>query len=178
MNEEAKSIFLVDDNEMFAETVKIGLMKDNNYNITIFATGEKMIDFLDKEKATPDIFILDFMLNSIVADAKNGAQILELLRTKYKVRIANAPVIMLTALTDVKEAVDLLKKGAKDYILKDSVFLDNLKKSLNNIIELKQLRSEMGLYKNQVKQLKKRLFLTLGVTIVFALVVVSYFIWF
>ena len=178
MNDKTKSIFLVEDNLFYAEKVKMGLSNEGNLNVTIFATGEKMLEYFDKENETPDIIILDYLLNSTDRYAKNGAQILEILRTKYKERISNAPVIMLSASTDVKEAVDLLKKGAKDYILKDEVVHDNLTKSINNIIELKRLRNEMGLYKDQVHSLKRRLMLTLGVVIVFALVATAYFVWF
>lgn len=178
MSEKAKLIFLVEDNEMFSQTVKIGVAKRAGYEVITFGTGEKMFEYLEKEKSVPDIIVLDYILNSVDSYAKNGGEILELLRTKYKGQIANAPVIMLSASTDVKDAVDLLKRGAKDYILKDAAFLDNLVKSLENIIELKALRAEMSLYKNEAQSLKKRLWLTVAVVVVFVVVVGSYFIWF
>ncbi len=178
MNNNTKNIYLVEDNELFAQTVKMGLSREEDLTVTIFGTGEELLDYLDNRKGVPDIIVLDYLLNSFDRHAKNGAQILELLRLKYKDRISCAPIIMLSSSTDVKEAVDLLKKGAKDYILKDEAFLDNLTKSINNIIELKQLRMEMGNYKSQVHALKKRLIITLGVIILFAVSLGGYFIWF
>lgn len=173
-----KKIFLVEDDSLFAMTVEKGLSKDSDFEVTKFRTGEELFKFLDKEKETPDIIVLDYNLNSVEKEAMTGGEVLGVLKTKYKKRIDNAPIIILSGLTEVKAAVDLLKKGAKDFILKDNVFLENLKKSLNNIIELRQLRAEMGLYKNETNALKKRLWLTVGVILLSAAAVAAYFLWF
>jgi DNA-binding NtrC family response regulator len=64
---------------------------------------------------------------------------------------------MLTASDEIQMAITLLKKGAADYILKDDACFDNLKKTLNNILNIRNYESEIRFYKNKADTYRKRL---------------------
>lgn len=148
MNQQ-KLIYLVDDNELFASTVSNGLKNKMDAEVKVFHTGEEMIDNFEQK---PDVIILDFQLNSRVKTAKDGGEILKEILAKDP----NLNVIMLTSMEDIKNAVNLLKKGAVDYILKDEVFFDNLINSVENVFEIKDLKNEIAELKKKSKQYRKR----------------------
>ncbi|MFO8128952.1 MAG: response regulator [Bacteroidales bacterium] len=147
-----KCIFFVEDNEFFASTVSNGLKNRMKCDVEVFHTGEDMLAQLDK---TPDVIILDYQLDSTVPNAKNGAEILRIALQKYP----GLNVIMLTSMEDLKEAVNLLKKGAVDYILKDDVFFENLIKSISNVFEIQELKNEITDLRKKNKAYRKRLVL-------------------
>ena len=144
-----KIIYLIDDNELFASTVSNGLKNKLDAEVKVFHTGEEMLEnFEDK----PDVIILDYQLNSAVKTAKDGEEILK----EIMVKNPNQNVIMLTSMEDIKKAVNLLKKGAVDYILKDEVFFDNLLNSVENVFEIKDLKNEIADLKKKSSQYRKR----------------------
>jgi DNA-binding NtrC family response regulator len=162
-------IFLVEDNTIFASSVKKGLEKEMDFEIRVFETGEKLIEFIEANTATiPSMIVLDYELNSMIPEAKNGSQILTLLKdpSKRSNPYKKIPVIILTMRTDADIAVPLLKKGATDYIIKDEDFFINLKKTINNIIDVRKYKEEIMFHKNKAETYRKRLMLMAGVIIV------------
>jgi len=158
-----KLIFIVEDNEMFAETVKLGLENTSDLKVNVFYTGEKMLSHLVDSGETPDVVVLDFFLNSTVAEAKNGDEILIEFRKFYRDKGQIPPsVVMLTASKDINSAVSLLKKGAKDYIIKDDSFFNNLSKSISTIFELQKIKEESKMHKNKAETYKKGLIFSLS----------------
>ena len=85
------TIFLVDDDNIFLSTLKHSLSQKfkSRIEVTSFSTGEEC---LAKLSDCPDIIILDYYLNSEMANAMNGLQILK----KIKQENSNALVIMLS----------------------------------------------------------------------------------
>ena len=158
--EDKKLIIMVEDNNIFAETVKNGLENELGFTVMHFSTGEEMLAFLTKNPDTlPELFVQDYYLDSVVATAKNGGEILQELVQRYKQKkiVEDLRVIMLTSSDEIRRAIELLKKGATDYILKDEVFFENLKKTILNILKMKELKAERKKYKNQAESYKKRL---------------------
>lgn len=161
-------IFLIEDNAIFAATAQKSLEKDLGFEVKVFGTGEQLIDFITvNPEIVPSIVILDYYLNSMVAEAINGEMILAKLKDPM---IRNnpyrkIPVIMLSAADELSIAVNLLKKGATDYILKDEVFFENLKKTIGNIINLRNYQSEIQFHKSKAEGYRKRLILMSAIII-------------
>jgi two-component system response regulator AtoC len=153
-------IFLVEDNVGFAHSAKKGLEKELGFEVLHFETGEKMLDFVDKNPdIIPIVIILDYYLNSLEAGAINGQEVMLNLKNPEK-RInpfRKVPVVMLTSANELKTAITLLKKGAMDYILKDEAFFENLLKTINNIINIQNYQTEIQLHKQKAEMYKKRL---------------------
>lgn len=161
-------IFLVEDNAIFATTARKSLEKDLGFDVQVFATGEELLKFTEENPSVvPSIVILDFYLNSMVPEAMNGEMILAKLKDPM---IRNnpyrkIPVIMLSAADELSIAINLLKKGATDYILKDEVFFENLKKTISNIINLRNYQAEIQFHKNKAEGYRKRLIIMAAIII-------------
>ena len=112
MSEKSKKIFIVDDDEMLTMMLEDHLSQNKGYSIKSFPTGEACLAQLDEN---PDVVILDFNLDSVVPDAKNGLQIL----TQIKKGHTGIQVIMYSSQNQYGKALQTIGKGAVEYIIKD-----------------------------------------------------------
>ena len=119
-----KKIFVVEDDEMTANMISDHLTKNPLHQVSVFNTGE---DCLKNLYNNPDIIILDYKLNSVVADAEDGYQILQ----KIKKMDNSIHVIMLSSQEDYTKALQTIVKGALEYVVKD----DNAFKRIDQILE-------------------------------------------
>lgn len=115
-------IYIVEDDAFFGESLKYHLKLNPDYDIHLFQTGKEC---LEKLYLKPDIICLDFGLPDITGD--------KLLK---KIRETNdaIPIIIISGQDDIEVAVDFLKSGASDYIVKNSHTKDIL---WNSIIKIK-----------------------------------------
>jgi CheY-like chemotaxis protein len=121
-----KNIFVVDDNEMFAELVKDHLSNNPSYKISVFNTGEECLKNLYQN---PDLIILDFFLNDVYKEAANGLEILE----EIKKKLGSVPVIMLSSQGKYGVAAQTISKGAVQYVNKDDDAFANISRILKDI---------------------------------------------
>ncbi|MFQ5772687.1 MAG: sigma-54-dependent transcriptional regulator, partial [bacterium] len=103
-------------------------------------TGEHALSILKKDII--DLVLLDIKLPDI-----NGIKVLELIKETDP----DIVVIMITALTDAKPAVDAMKIGAYDYLMKPFE-LDELKLVTAKALETQQLKREVSRLKIQQKE--------------------------
>ncbi len=108
----AKKIFVVEDNEMMAMALEDFLTRETMHEIVLFSTGE---DCLKQLRQQPDVVILDYNLNSENKDAQNGMQILEEIKRINKY----IHVIMLSSQDAYGTALQTIRKGAEEYVIKD-----------------------------------------------------------
>lgn len=103
-----EKILMVDDNPVNREVVRARL-ELNNYKVIEAVDG---IDGMEKmEKGIPDLVILDLMMPRM-----SGYDFCKRVREKYSPD--EAPIIMLTARTDMGDKIYGLQLGANDYISK------------------------------------------------------------
>ncbi len=155
------NLVLVEDEVFFAESVAAGL-KNLNYKVKVYNNGEEMLDGIINN--LPDAIILDYHLNNVRQNAFNGRQVLEILSVRYP----QIPVIILSNMSNMEEAVTMLKQGAIDFIPKDDIFFDNLQKAIDNIFKLKGLMSEISHLKTQTKRYRTRLIIVLAILLMVA----------
>lgn len=156
-------LVLVEDEDFFAQSVAEGL-QNYNYEVETFNNGENMLEKIDLNP--PDAVILDYHLDNQRSNAFNGKQVLEIMRARHP----GIPVIMLTNMNNMEEAVLLIKRGAVDFIIKDDNFFDNLREALEKIFAVKGLINEVSKLKSNIKRLKTRLLVILTVIFVVALI--------
>ncbi len=101
-------ILLVDDQELNREVLAHRLVK-SGYQITSVTNGHEAIDVLEKENF--DLILLDIIMPDI-----SGIEVLKKIRSRDKHN--NIPIIMITALEDVKTVNECIDAGANDYIMK------------------------------------------------------------
>ncbi|MEO1629114.1 MAG: sigma-54 dependent transcriptional regulator, partial [Bacteroidota bacterium] len=131
-------VFIVEDDPLFVKLVRYVFEMNPDNEIYIFSSGRQCID---KLHLNPSIISLDYSLPDM-----NGKAVLEKIRN-YN---SNIEVIILSGQKDISVAVQLLKDGAYDYIVKD----ENTKESL--LSSLNKLRQKLFL-KQEVEQLKDEL---------------------
>ncbi|HTN44994.1 MAG TPA: sigma-54 dependent transcriptional regulator [Flavipsychrobacter sp.] len=79
----------------------------NNYIVTTLHTGKHAQEWIDKN--VPDIVLCDFKL-----DDMTGMELLGHIKDRHP----TVPVIIITGYSDVKNAVEVMKMGAYDYVTK------------------------------------------------------------
>src|ERR1700744_4983344 len=87
----SKTIFVIDDEEMFSSALEDYITRKSRHTVKLFKTGEECLEELDKN--VPDIIILDYNLNTVDKNAANGIVILESIKEADK----NIRVIMLSS---------------------------------------------------------------------------------
>jgi two-component system OmpR family response regulator len=144
-NSNSLPIFLIDDDRMFTTTLSHQLKSVfPNRKIQAFSTGEEFLKQLKKE---PCVIILDYYLNSSYKDAMNGLEVLK----KIMQVDPEMKVIMLSSQDKMTIAVDTIKHGAYDYIVKnDNVFL-RTKLSIINATNALLVSKELKSFKSLIK---------------------------
>ena len=127
----AYSVFLVEDNNMFRESLRDSLQERFGSKLKIYdySTGEECIENIDKE---PDIIILDYYLNANGhPDAINGIKVLKEIKAVSK----DINVIMLSGQDSLEVAIDAIKFGAHEYIAKSESAFVRIQKAVSNLME-------------------------------------------
>ncbi len=122
-------ILAVDDQRYFRELIE-GLLSDEGFEVKTASNGEEALHILEREDF--EIVITDLVMPGI-----DGSQLVQ----RIKERLPDQDVVMVTGVVDVKTAVEAMKQGATDYILKP--FDRNiLIGSLEKILQRRRLRDE------------------------------------
>lgn len=140
------SVFLVDDDKMFLTSLshQLKTMFRSKTKIQTFSTGEECLKHLNEQ---PDIIVLDYYLNGQFKDAMNGLEVLK----KIMQMDSGTKVIILSAQEKMEVAVDTIKHGAYDYIVKnDNVFI-RTKLSIINAANAISVSRELKSFKFLIK---------------------------
>ena len=120
-----RSIFLVDDEPIQNEMLKDYLSERFLYDIKTFDNGE---DALKNMGENPYIVVLDYHLSAHNPKAKNGVEILKTLKESYP----ETQVIMLSGQDQLEVAIDSMKYGAYDYVVKGETAFSRMENIINN----------------------------------------------
>ncbi len=131
----SNKIFIVEDDPMYGRVLSYHMSQNPEYQVEVFATGKECIDNMYKK---PDIITLDYSLPDM-----SGLKVLQ----KIQESAPEIPVIIISGQDDIETAVELLKAGAYDYIVKN----DDAKSRLWNTI--KNARAHL-LLKREVQSLR------------------------
>ncbi len=134
MSTEKRYLFLVDDEPIQNEMLKDFLSERYLYSTKIFDNGEAALK--EMEQCQPEIMILDYHLNNHEASAKNGLEILKLVKDKYP----QTQVIMLSGQDKMEVAVNTMKYGAYDYVVKGESAFSRIENAINNVSEIHKMR--------------------------------------
>jgi two-component system OmpR family response regulator len=140
------SIFLVDDDSLFLKSLEHLLLHKLKYQVFVkpFPTGE---DFLQHVDEKPDIVVLDYMLNAQNPEAMNGISVLTRVMEKYPA----TTVIMLSGHEKLEVAVESIKNGAYDYVIKNENALLKIQNLVRNAVTSIILRRQVRGYNFWVK---------------------------
>ncbi len=162
MATDKRYIFLVDDEPIQNEMLKDYLSERFLYEIKTFESGE---DMLQQMHLNPEIVVLDFHLSAHIPNAKNGVEILKAVKHQYP----DVQVIMLSGQDKIDVAVDSMKYGAYDYVIKGETAFSRMENILNNVSELHKVKTINKAYKRTIS------FLTGSIVIVVALAIYLFY---
>ncbi len=103
---EMENILVVDDEEAIREVVST-MLESKGYHCTSVPNGRAAQEQV--KRSTPDLVLSDMIMPEM-----DGLKLLEWMR-QYDPEV---PVIMVTAIHDISTALESIRRGAYDYILK------------------------------------------------------------
>jgi putative nucleotidyltransferase with HDIG domain len=133
-------ILIVDDEEAIRDVVST-LLEAQGYRCTAVSNGREAVDYLQNNSA-------ELVLSDMIMPEMSGMQLLAWLRTHHK----DFPVIMVTAMHDVSTALEAIRRGAYDYILKPFE-KDRLFTSVRRALEHRRLVEENRNYQRNLEKL-------------------------
>ncbi|MEM7512796.1 MAG: sigma-54 dependent transcriptional regulator [Bacteroidota bacterium] len=139
-DQQALSVFVVEDDEWYRELLAYNLELNPDYQITKFETGTDCIQALNQR---PDIITLDYRLPDM-----EGSEVLK----RIKEFDPEIEVIIISEQENIETAVELLKMGAYDYLVKAQDIRDRLLNVVNNIRKNRSLRKELNTLRQEVAQ--------------------------
>lgn len=133
-------IFVVEDDPFTAELLKYHLELNPDNEVTIFSKGKDLLNSLIKG---PDLVFLDYNLNG-----ENGGVILK----KIQEKIPELAVVIVSGQDDITTAIELLKDGAFDYVVKDEKMKDRLWAISIRVRNQGSLKSQVVRLQNEVEK--------------------------
>lgn len=147
-------IFLVDDEPIQNEMLKDFLSDRFRYEFRTYESGEAAIKDVNLK---PQIIVLDYHLNSHLPEAKDGIEVLKMFRE----HLPEAKIIMLSGQDKIEVAIDSMKYGAFDYVIKGETAFSRMENIINYVNEITNIRAANRIYKRVI----------VGLCITFALVI-------
>src|SRR6478736_65409 len=137
-NNQSFKVFIVEDDMWYGSMLEHYLSLNPEYEVKRF---ESPGDFFAHLHEVPDVVTLDYSLPD-----SDGTEVLR----KIKEFNPDIRVIVISGQEDVATAINLLKNGAFDYIVKDDDTKDRLWNSILHLREISTLKQEVESLKKQV----------------------------
>lgn len=112
-------IYLVEDDKVYADFISKSLR--DKYDIELFSNAEDCLNAMNGN--APEVLLLDYKLPGM-----SGIDFFEKISPQIE---DDTKVIMLSSIDDGNLVLDFIKKGIRDYVVKD----DNVIESLEAVIE-------------------------------------------
>lgn len=131
-------IFLLDDDAMYGNIIKMALEENENYDIRLFMSGEELMPQIHEN---PDIVIIDYGLPGM-----SGIEVLK----KIKEFDPDIGTIILSGQERVEVVVEAYNNGANNYLIKNDNVIFELKHVLKNLTNQSNLRKEVMELREQI----------------------------
>jgi len=132
--------FIVEDNEWYNKLLVHCLSQNPDIEVKNFFNGN---DFLKALHENPQVVTLDYKLPDL-----DGAVLLK----KIKEYNPNIEVIIISDQSDIEVAVELLKHGAYDYLVKSPDMHSRIFNNVNNVLKKSSLEDRIEYLQNEVEQ--------------------------
>jgi two-component system response regulator AtoC len=139
-NKSAFKIFILEDDVWYGSMLEHYLSLNPDYEVKRFESPSLFFECLHEG---PQVVTLDYSLPDC-----DGAEVLR----KIKEYNTNVQVIIISGQEDVATAINLLKNGAFDYIVKDDDTKDRLWNTIQHLQEINGLKQEVEELRTEVKR--------------------------
>ncbi|MEQ8323624.1 MAG: response regulator [Vicingaceae bacterium] len=136
-------LFIVDDDALSMSVLGDYLKKKIGSNLEVheFDTGETCLAKIAER--TPHIVVLDYHLDSKTQTAANGIDILK----KIMAHHPEVTVIMLSGQAKIDIAIETMRLGARDYVVKGETASLHVSQIIKSIVEAENQADELRNYK-------------------------------
>ncbi len=131
---------LVVDDENHVRSMIGATLERQGYDVQLAASGREALQLLDQNA-------FDLVLTDIVMQDGNGIVLLDRIHGKQP----NLPVVMVTAIHDISVAIDAMRRGAYDYLLKPFE-REHLMATVTRALEHRQALQETHTYQQNLEQ--------------------------
>ncbi|MBI3110100.1 MAG: response regulator [Ignavibacteriales bacterium] len=150
------NVLLIEDNAAFAKLVKLYLDKYEEAKIEVLwkDNGSEGIEEAERNKEI-DVILMDYFLPGI-----NGLEVTKVLKEKN----IDHPVIFLTVNKDMNLAVEVMKLGVEDYLVKEEISTPVLPKTIMSVVEKRKFQLEVAELEIRKKRLEAMQELIVGIS--------------
>ena len=134
----SNKIFIIEDDPMYGRVLSYHLSQNPEYQVEVFTKGKECIANMYKK---PDIITLDYSLPDM-----SGLEVLQ----KIQESAPDIPVIIISGQENIETAVELLKAGAYDYIVKNDDAKSRLWNTIKNARDHLLLKREVQTLRDEV----------------------------
>ena len=131
---------LVVDDETPVRSMIGATLERQGYHVQLAGSGREACETLERQP-------IDLVLTDIVMQDGNGIALLERVRANYP----NIPVVMVSAIHDISVAIDSMRRGAYDYLLKPFE-REHLVATVGRALEYRQALEENQNYQLSLEQ--------------------------
>jgi DNA-binding NtrC family response regulator len=156
MSNETIKVLYVNGTERDVQSISDRLLtfEGARFEIIWQQSAEKAITFLE-QKNTVDVIVTEDVLQGM-----NGVEFMNKLKDlKYDI-----PIVFLTSIKDVSFAVEVMRMGVKDYLLKDDVVTHVFPQTLLRVVEKGHLKQEQDKLEIKRKRLETMQEIVVGIS--------------
>jgi two-component system NtrC family response regulator len=123
-------ILIVDDEKNMCRSLEILLTGENNYKVSTIDNAQNALKFIEKND-------VDLIITDLTMPGMSGMELLRAVKDNNPA----IQVIMMTAFSTVQSAIEALKMGAYDYLMKPFSD-DDILRSVKKALEVSELKDE------------------------------------
>jgi DNA-binding NtrC family response regulator len=156
MSNETIKVLYVNGTERDVQSISERLLafEGARFEILWQQSAEKAITFLEQKNA------VDVIVTEDVLQGMNGVEFMSKLKDlKYDI-----PIVFLTSIKDVSFAVEVMRMGVKDYLLKDDVVTHVFPQTLLRVVEKGHLKQEQDKLEIKQKRLETMQEIVVGIS--------------
>ncbi len=136
-----KARILVVDDEVHVRSMMGSTLEHEGYEVTLVSNGREALEALA-------LNTFDLVLTDIVMQDINGIVLLERIHAQQP----GVPVVMVTAVHDISVAIDSMRRGAYDYLLKPFE-RDHLMSTVERALHYRRVLEESHSYQQSLEQM-------------------------
>lgn len=125
-NSDTFKVLLIEDNVDHSFLVKSHLHSKGRYQVEVTNSGEQGVEWIRENPSRFDIVLLDYNLPD-----QNGLDILRRIQSISRF----IPIVVITGLGSEAVAVEIMKAGAKDYVIKTGEYYKALHITIDQVME-------------------------------------------
>ncbi len=136
MSKTERTVLIVEDNPEDTEMYRRFLLRDRDYQYAIVAAKSGQQGLALWQQQQPDVVLLDYRLPDL-----DGLEFIAAMQAQAQQPVL--PVIVVTGQGNESIAVQAIKAGAQDYLVKGEITVESLQLAVNRTIEAVELRQQL-----------------------------------